>query len=188
MSVWKTKALLLLPALLLAGCATPKWSQVGGEYKNEPYNFSAELPPGWMSLNGKEGLLATKDGFSLQSIAIGRMEVNKPLPNTKKELKRGMLPQEAAEVVVDSFSSEQNYLNLEILENVPAKVGDYEGFRGVWMYGLKDGLKKKNVFYGFFAGDYYYYLRYSAPRRYYYDRDIDAFEKVVRSFKLVKTP
>lgn len=184
----KRRAILLLPLLLFAGCATAKWSQVGGEYKNEPRNFAVDLPHGWMKLNAQENLSATRDGFALQAIAIGRVEADKPLPTTKKTLKKGMLPQEAAEVIIDAFSSDPDFLNLKILENVPAKVAGHPGFRGVWTYRLTDGLGKKTLFYGFFANDGYYYIRYTAAQRYYYDRDLETFENVVRSFRLIKAP
>ena len=188
MAGWWRRALLLFPLLLLAGCATPKWSQVGGEYKDEPLNFAVDLPQGWMKLNQKEHLSATRDGFSLQVISVGKVEADEPIVNTKKVLKKGMLPQEAAEVLIDAFSSDPDFLNFTVLENVPAKVAGHPGFRGIWTYRLKDGLGRKTLFYGFFANDRYYYVRYTAAQRYYFDRDVEAFEKVVRSFRLIKAP
>lgn len=40
----------------------------------------------------------------------------------------------------------------------------------------------------FMYGDWFYSIRYTAPLRYYFDKDVQTFEKVVESFKLNEVP
>lgn len=171
--------------IFLVGCAA--WTQVGGLYKNESHNFSVDLPQGWVQWNRGEHLLITRDGISLQYIQIGRTKVEDPLKHTKKKFSKGMLPQEAAEVALDNMASNPNVLNLEVIENSPAILSGIPGFKTVYIYKNKDGLKLKSIYYGFIVGDSFYSINYNAAVRYYFDKDIKTFERVVESFKLIKT-
>ena len=179
------KKLLWIVLILLVGC--PPWTQVGGLYKNESYNFSAELPQGWMRWSRGEHLLITRDGLSLQYIQIGRMKIEDPMKHTKKKFSKGMLPQEASEVALDNMASNPDFLNLEVIENTPATVNGIPGFKAGYTYKNKDGLRLKSIFYGFIIGDWFYSINYNAAQRYYFDKDLKTFEKVLESFKLIKT-
>jgi len=179
------KKLLYIALIFLAGCAP--WIQVGGLYKNESHNFSVELPQGWMKLNAEEYLLITRDGVLLQNIQIVRHKIEDPLKHTKKKFSKGMLPQETAEVILDNIASNQNILNLEVIENTPTTINGMPGFKAIYTHKNKDGLKLKSIYYGFIVGDWFYGLNYNAAQQYYFDKDIQIFEKVVESFKLIKT-
>jgi len=178
------KKILWIALIFVAGCAP--WIQVGGLYKNESHNFTVELPQGWMRWSRGEYLLITRDGLSLQFIQIGRMKIEDSLKHTKKKFLMGMLPQEAAEVAFDNMASNPDVLNLEVIENTPATVNGIPGFKVVHTYKNKDGLKLKSTYYGFLIGDWFYSLKYNAAQRYYFDKDIKTFEKVLESFKFIK--
>jgi len=179
------KKLLYITLIFLAGCAA--WTQVGGLYKNESCNFSVELPQGWMQRSQGEHLLITRDGVLLQNIQVQRLNIEEPLKHTKKKISKNMLPQEVAEVILDNISSDQNVLNLEVVENSPVKISGTPGFKAIYTYKNKDGLKLKSIYYGFIVDRWFYGLNYNAAQRYYFDKDIQTFEKVVESFKLIKT-
>ena len=182
------KCIPLVFLALLAGCATPRWTQVGGEYKNEKLNFIVDLPQGWMRAGDEHVLNATREGFPLQHILVSRFGIDQPLANTKKKFQKGMLPQEVAEVALDQFGSDPKLTHLAILENKPAAICGNPGFRVVFTYRFKEGARYKDVVYGFLLKDHFYFLRYSAAQRHYFDRDAETFEKVVRSFRLIKVP
>jgi hypothetical protein len=176
---------LLVLLLLLTGCAT--WTRVGGDYSSSSENYSVELPDGWMRAPSGDRLVITRDGILLQNIIVETKMVDAELTGTKKKLKKGMLPQEVAEVILDGVSSNQANLSFELLENQPTTISGLAGFKAVFGYKTKSGLRIKAVYYGLLAGDTYYGLYYAASRRYYFDKDIETFEKVVQSFKLLKT-
>jgi hypothetical protein len=176
---------LYIALIFLVGCAP--WTQVGGLYKNESYNYSVDLPQGWMRWNKSENLFITRDGVSLQYIQIGRMKIEDSLKHTKKKFSKGMLPQEAAEVFLDNLASNSNILNFEVIENTPATVSGIPGFKTTYTYKNKNGLKLRSIHYGFMAGDWVYGINYNAAQRYYFDKDIKTFEMVFESFKLIKT-
>jgi hypothetical protein len=175
---------IVLLFIAIVGCAP--WMQVGGLYTSDSYNFSVELPQGWMRSNTVDYLLITRDGTLLQSIVITRLDINKELKNTKKKFKKDMLPQEAAEVIIDNTASDSAILNFEVLENSPAKISGFPGFKLVATNKNKDGLKYKSIYYGFITGEWFYGIRYTAAQRHYFDKDIKTFEKVFESFKLIK--
>lgn len=179
------KRYLLILLTLVAGCAP--WVKVGGLYTSKPHNFSVELPDGWMRFNTPDRLYITRDGVLLQNIIIERLNIEKPLEHTKKKFSKDMLPQEVAELVLDNISSDPTVLGFEVIENIPARISGSPGFKVVFTYKNKDGLRLKSILYGLIVDEYFYGIRYTAARRYYFDKDLKTFEKVFASFRLIKT-
>ncbi len=179
------KRYLLILLLLIAGCAP--WVKVGGLYTSKPHNFSVELPDGWMRFNTSHRLYITRDGVLLQNIIIERLHIEKSLKHTKKKFAKDMLPQEAAEVVLDNISSAPTVLNYEVIENIPARISGFPGFKVVFTYKNKDGLTLKSILYGLIVDEWFYAIRYTAARRYYFENGRKTFEKVFESFRLIKT-
>lgn len=178
-------AFYLLFALVLCGCAT--WVAVGGNYKSDSENYIVKLPEGWRKYNPAKGkLLITKDGFMLQRIQIMRAKIDTELQHTKKRFQNGMLPQEAAEVVIDNLRSNPSIMNQRIIENKPAQIGGRSGFKLVYTYQNKYGLNKKGVFYGLLTQNWWYEIVYEAPERHYFAQSLPAFEKVMDTFRLIK--
>lgn len=173
----------------LAGCATPPWVPAEPLYRSAPHRYTVELPEGWVrwTQDRDQDLFLTKDGPLLQAISIERVPVGAELKYTKKKLTKGMIPQEAAEVILDNLGSSDRVTAFEVRENAPARVAGAPGFKAVVTYKNKNGLRIKSVLYGCLAGDALFAVRYSAPQRYYFDRDVKAFEKVVRTFALERT-
>jgi hypothetical protein len=175
----------LLLIIFLTGCAT--WVQVGGNYETSSHNFKTELPDGWRKYNpDKSRVLITKDGFTLQWISVSRTPIDKKLAFTQKQISKQMLPQEAAEVVIDNFRSNPKIFNLQIIENNPALIGGYAGFKIVYQYQTEKGLTKKGVYYCSLVDEWCYKIIYVAPARHYYSKDLPALEKVKASFKLLR--
>ena len=168
--------------LLLAGCT--HWVIMSGKYTMSEQNFETVLPEGWRRHNlTKDALLVTRDGLSLQQIRIGRFPVDTVLAYTKKKFSSGVLPQEAAEIIIDNARSNPDTMKFKIIDNQPVSVGGHSGFRVAYSYQTPDGLPQKVVKYGFLLSGWYYYLNYVAPARYYFEKDLQTFEAVKDSFK-----
>jgi len=99
---------------------------------------------------------------------------------------RGMLPQEIAEVLIDHHQSDPDHPFDQVEDNSPATVAGKTGYRLQLVYRTKAGLRYRYLSYGFLSGDRLYQLNYSAPIRYYFDKDRETFETVVKSFRLTK--
>lgn len=167
---------------ILSGCGA--WLRAGGPYTSAAHGISVEFPEGWMRMNNKDVLLVTRDGVLLQYIIIQTLETSDALKHTKKTFRRGMLPQEVAEVILDNKASNPDTLNFKVAENVPAKVGGRPGFKAVYTYKNKDGLRLKGLFYGALVGERFYGISYTAAARHYFDRDLKTFDKAFRTFRI----
>jgi len=177
-----------LLALLIIGCATPPkpvWVAAEATYKGEKIPYTVDLPQGWMRLNVDNQAMVTRDGTALQVIAVRRAKVGEPLAYTKKKFEKGMLPQELAGILIDGWSAADAVASSEILENAPAKLGGVDGFRLVVRIRLKTGLERKWACYGAMIGDWVYTVAYNAAARHYYEKDLETFEKTVRSFRIL---
>jgi hypothetical protein len=96
-----------------------------------------------------------------------------------------MLPQETAQVILDEITSDRAVLNFQILENFPAAVNGYEGFRLLFTYKVRGGPQFKTLYYGFLQGDWFYSLRYNAADSRYSDGDVETFRRVLESFRIM---
>jgi hypothetical protein len=174
----------LLLVISVSGCAP--WSLVGGPYVASSDRYEVELPQNWRKQNGRADSLAlTRDGMTLQRIVIGRHPVDKDVPHIKRKLTNLMLPQDAAEVVIDHLRSDAARVDVRVLENVPAQVGGAEGFKIVYAYHTRANLRQMGAWYGVLHNNSFYYLHYEAPARHYFERDRAVFEKVRESFKFL---
>lgn len=183
-----TTALLAAMLLVAAGCVSLPWVPVGGEYTSFAHHYTIALPQGWMrwAQDERDDLIVTRDGALLQLILIERLHVGEPLKHTKKKLAKGIMPQDAAEVILDNFSSNKDISGVEVKDNRPITISGKPGFRAVLTYKTKDDLRLRVVYCGVIEGEWFYGIRYSAPQRHYFDKDLKTFEAVLRSFKLSK--
>jgi hypothetical protein len=177
------KLIILILLLFFPACAP--WIKAGGSYESPAHTFSVDIPDGWMRLDTDSYLLVSKEGPFLQYVLVQDRYLDKPFRHTKKKMKKGMLPQEAAEVVLDEITSDQSVLDFEVLENVPAKKNGQDGFRVLFTYTNRDGLKLKTVYYGFLSAERFYSIRYTAAKRYYFLKEIPIFDQLLNSFKLI---
>ena len=170
--------------IIVCGCMT--WTGIGGPYSNDSLNFEVTLPHDWNKYNpSTKALLITRDGVSLQNITITRIATDEELSFTKKKLATGMLPQEVADIVIDNFVSNPNILEQTVIENVPAEIAGYPGFRIASSFKTQAGLIVNGITYGFLHDDFYYTLRYEAASTHYFAKDEEEFEKVKESFQLI---
>jgi hypothetical protein len=175
-----------LLTLLLAGCITPPWTATtNAEYVATDFNVAMKLPAGWMVNSHKDILLATRDGYLLQYISLENIHIEDELTNTKKKFSRGMLPLEHAEIILDNMSGKEQYTGFKVLSKKPAKLAGHQAFRAEYRFKDEDGLEYKGVYYGFMQNDWFYGVRYVAPKRHYYKRDLEKFEKAVKSMRLL---
>jgi len=184
-----TTALLGATLLVATGCVSLPWVPAGGSYTSDAHDYTIDLPQGWMrwTQDERDDLIVTRDGALLQHILIERLHVDEPLKNTKKKLAKGMMPQDAAEVILDNYSSNKDISGVDVKDNRPITISGKPGFRAVLTYKTKDDLKLRVVYCGVIQGEWFYGIRYSAPQRHYFDKDLKTFETVLRSFKLNKT-
>jgi hypothetical protein len=67
-------------------------------------------------------------------------------------MRQGMLPEEAAEIVVNEHLADSNIRNFSLLENIPARIAGNSGFRLMFVYTDADGLVLR-PFCGFINGN-----------------------------------
>lgn len=149
-------------------------------------DFSVEIPEGWWKPKHIDKYLITKDGVFLQYVLIQQRPIDRPYRNTKKKLNKGMLPQEAAGVIIDEIASDRRIFNFYLIENAPAIIDGREGFKILFTFKDKKGSSFKTLYYGFIRGDSFYNLRYNAAMRHYFEKDITDFEQILSSFKVVE--
>ncbi|MGB4068999.1 MAG: hypothetical protein WBK08_13295 [Nitrospira sp.] len=179
----------------IGGCLPrqAKFSPVGAEEQLPTDQIWADWPSEWMTFRpaeydkdaNKEGtlLLLSKDGFSLQTITLTKRPVGNDFKHTQKKLTPGMLPQEAAEIVLDNVKATPQVVDLQIIENGPAIVAGAPGFKLTYTYREKSGLTRQATLYGTLDRDTLVTLSYDAVKRHYFQKDLATFEKAKDSLR-----
>ena len=173
------RKLIWIVLLVFAGCA-------GGMTTGaQPETYKVKAPKGWRKINTPKYYMITKDGAFLQYALIQERPIDKPFLYTKKKLRKGMLPQEVAGIVVDELSTDRTIIKFELLENKPTSIKGNAGFKLLFTYKDRDGSSFKTKYYGFVRGGIYYNLRYTAAKRHYFEKDEKTFDQFVESFRIV---
>ncbi len=180
----KTVFRIILLLVVLAGCLA--CAHAGGFSKPASYSFTIDIPEGWRKIDNNRYLFVTKESPFLQYILVQNRPIDRSFRNTKKKMQNGMLPEEAAQVIIDELTSDQNLMNLRILSNSPATIKEYDGFKILYTYSDTEGRTYKTLYYGFIKEDTFFNLRFSAADQIYFQRDIAAFRSILNSFHVVK--
>lgn len=150
------------------------------------FNFNAVVPEGWKTIDSEDPMLfMTKDGGYKQFVLIRERSLAEPFQFTQRSMRKGMLPEEAADIIVNEIISDTNVRNFSLLEKTSARVAGHSGFRLTFIYTDADGFNFKTLYYGFINGEKFYNIRYAATQEEYFQQDLKTFEKVFESLTLV---
>ncbi len=168
----------ILLAALLASCAHADGSKPA-------YTFNATVPEGWRTIATEEPMLfMTREGGYKQFVLIRERPLSEPFQFTKKTMRAGMMPEEAAEIIINEILHDPNIRNFSVTENIPARIDSHNGFRLAFVYTDLDGYIFKTIYYGFIKDNTFYNIRYGASQDDYFQKDLKTFEGVLASFKL----
>lgn len=173
----------------LTGCATmPQWQTVTKTtYMDSSQGYTVNLPTGWIKGSNKDGSLLTlsRNGQPLNLIAINRKDANKAFPAIKKQacITSATLPSDLAADFIAEAKIEQRIDNLQVLKNEPVTIDGKDGFHLSMQYLTNDGITYELETYGVCNSSNFYTIIYRAPKIYYFDQSLPAFNALVASFK-----
>jgi hypothetical protein len=170
--------------LLMITTACAPGMGTGGSGGHQSVNYSIVRPDQWFEVSASKHYMMTKDGVFSQYILIQQRHVEEPFKHTKRTFDRQMLPQEAAQVVLDEIASDRSVLNFKVIENKPAKLNHHDGFKVVFTYRTSKGSEYKTIYYGILKGDWFYSVRYNVSDRYDTREGYEDFEMVLDSFRI----
>ena len=170
--------------LFAAGCVA--CTHTGGISKSASYSFTIDIPEGWRKIDNNRYLFVTKESPFLQYIMVQNRPIDRSFRNTKKKMQREMFPEEAAQIIIDELISDQNLVNLRILDNTPATIKGHAGFKILYTYRDSEGQVYKTLYYGFLKEDTFFNLRFTAADRIYFKRDVGDFRNILNTFQIVK--
>jgi hypothetical protein len=177
--------------MLFAGCAQVP-TRVDTPLNDGPdKSYTVELPVGWIKQATPDNrtLVASRNGFLLEIIAIIKRPPKEAFPGIKKAAIPELLPAELAELQIAEIKSQDAFTAaLTVVENEPADIAGHQGFRVQVRYKNNRGLEIQRVVYGFADKSAYSDLWFGAPMLYYFDTYYPDFQKAVASFQLSSAP
>ncbi len=174
--------------LLTAGCVGPIWVTEQAPQTAAKIGVTADLPAGWARYTPDQDLLMTRDGFILETIRVSRSAYGSKIEHTDRTITKGLDEQEAAQIVIDSYSADQSKHNLSVVDNKPVTIDGRPGFAIEVTYKTPEGLPLRETLYVALVDDSYVLARFIAPDRHYHELHRGAFETVVQSLKIGPMP
>lgn len=168
----------------LAGCAT--WTRIETPAMNGPDNrYTLQVPVGWVhAAFVKDGIVISKDGPGLNLIEVRHRTNDHAFVNTKIALTDDLLIGEVAEYFIAEYKALAAGAQVSHLSTELATVGGLPGFKVRLETINANGLVFDILAYGTRDSMCFYYLLYSAPRLYYYEKELKPFENLVASFRI----
>ena len=132
-----------LLVVLLSGCMPPPARVDQPRTEAADKSYSLELPVGWIRQYSQTGaLLASRDGFLLETILVERRALDRAFAKTKKAASATSLPSELSELAIAELKATDEQLEaLAVLENEPALVSGREGYRLRVAYKTQRGIE-----------------------------------------------
>jgi hypothetical protein len=167
--------------LMLTACAGP-WNTAPEQLRES--QWSIRSPDGWMHLSMQQSEMLSKDGPYLEYILIQSRSLERGFRFTKQKLNPDMLPHEAAQLIAGNMRGDPMVRQLRFLASEPAMVGGHAGFRLIYSYQDPYGVTIKTIYYGVVLPNLFFNLRYTAAQRYYFDKELPAFNDLFESLRL----
>lgn len=132
--------------------------------------------------------MVSRDGPYLEYILLREQPLTQGFQHTRRKIDAGMLPNEAAQVIIDNLKADPAIKQLTIIANEPAEVGGREGFRLVFTYRDQQDVDLRTDYYGAVIGSSFVSLRYNAAQRHYFHAELPAFRNALQSLRCSSNP
>ncbi|MEW5894952.1 MAG: hypothetical protein AB1650_04235 [Candidatus Omnitrophota bacterium] len=153
-----------------------RWSRGG---------ISAVLPPDWDKTAFPRSILClSRTGEKLQRIVLQRKSSNYKFPRAKRRLSADMLPQEAAQLVIDNLSLNRKLGHFNVVRNKPYPVSKDHGFLIEYTYRDEHFVPRRSLLIGVLNDRYYYEIKYQAVDQFYYQDGIGEFMTFLKTVNL----
>ena len=191
----------LINSVKLAACAivlvtiaacVPQWARVSdaNAAAQTESGYVATLPAGWVRLSNplaKNESLASRDGVRVQWLVVGSRKAAEAFPRIQKQAQKNALPTELADLEIAEQIALMKPLVIKVAGSTAVTVAGQRGFRLLTEYKTETGLTMRRLTVAWLSGDYYSFARFEAPALHYFQRDLPAFEQVLKSIQLQKT-
>jgi hypothetical protein len=130
-------------------------------------------------------LVLSHDGIDLQRIVVRHRPHDKAFDKLKRAITSEMLPSELAELAIAEIKTSQDEAlpTLLVFSNIPFEIAGHTGFAIHLGFKPKRGLRMEVLGRGFTDEHGFYELLYRAPTLYYFEKDRQAFESMVKSMR-----
>ena len=169
--------------LMLTTACAGQWKTVPATLSVPEWSIAA--PDGWMHLSLPDSEMLSKDGPYLDFILIQSRPLTQGFRFTKQVLSPGMLPHEAAQVIIDNLRSDPLVRTFYLIANEPAMMAGQAGFKLTYSYRDRHGVILKTIYHGVLLPDRFFNIRYTAAQRHYFENELPAFNAVLNSLRLV---
>jgi hypothetical protein len=178
-------ALPLLLLMLIAGCAP--WAAVDSTNRliKVKGDYTLEAPIGWVRRNfDVYDVFISRDGPSLNFIAIDREKHQRELPLTKRKTSADMLPHEVAELVIAEQKAVDSRGSFSVLSSQPAMLNGKPAVRVHTRWKNERGLPIERLTYALVDLKGRLAFIYEAPGLVYFQKRVADFDAMVKTLVL----
>ncbi|QKF81320.1 hypothetical protein [Halarcobacter ebronensis] len=184
-NIKKSLFLTLISTVIFSGCAS--WQNVTGIQKLNTQKLTLDLKDEkWhaLKIDTSELYILTKDGTALQDIDIRSNSLDDALKFSKVKIPKDILNHELAQLIIEDLKVANEMNSFKILNNSPEKIDTKDGVKIIYQFNDQyNNIIKRNATY-FIYDEKLYSINYIAPNQYYYDRDLEEYNRIKESIKL----
>ena len=185
MRLSKLTCILIFLSSILSGCQT--WNYIVKEEPAPVPDSSAKfiIPVGWThAVVVNDRLMISKDGFGIQFIEVIEGESKKVFENTEVKFEENAIPEDAAKSVISFVKESAGFVNVDVVENTPTKLGGKDAFRLHLSFRNEKGVRFERIIYGLVHKKKLLMVSYQAATLHYFKRDLPVFERAVQTITL----
>lgn len=178
-------ALLILICASLTGCQT--WNYITKEEPAPVPESTAmvTLPIGWtQAVVVRDRVMATRDGIGIQFIEVIHGKAEKVFKDTDVTFKEDASPEDAAKSVVSYLKASAGFVEVDVLENTPARLAGEDAFKLHLTFKNEKGVRFERLVYGFVRDEQLLMASYQAPNLHFFERDLSTFEETLKTISI----
>jgi hypothetical protein len=175
-------AIPLIAAVSLVACGSAV-QPTTGTYSNDTLGIQIETPEGWYRLVDapRGSIILTKNGISLETITVGRFELDEKLANSSKRFQAGMTAAEACDVDIDNHQFAPGLNGFKLLDRGTATIDGRDCYQYSYSYLETSGQPRAVKDYGCIVGTGLYRFHYTAPADQWFPKFLPTFDQFVAS-------
>ena len=186
------RATVCVVVLVAITACVPQWARVSdvNATAQTDSGYVATLPLGWVRLSNpqnKQESLASRDGVRVQWMIVGSRNSQEAFPRIQKQAQKGALPTELADLELAEQIALLKPFVVKAIESSAITIAGQRGFRLLTEYKTETGLTMRRMTVAWVSGDHYSFARFEAPALHYFERDVPAFEGVLKGIRLQKS-
>ncbi len=165
------------------GCITPWSYSSGGLIKTQFHSLTYKSPDKWYTKQIHKNALFTKNGVTLESIALYQVKWDDSLSNGHT-IPPDILLHQIPGIIIGEYCAKGEVFNLSVMDNTIIRLDSFPVARSAYQYTAPNSLTMSGIMYCIPFRSQIAVLCYEAESSVYYPKSVEDFSSMVNSLTI----